>query len=230
MVREKEIIIIVAPRQSLSQELDRVLIDAGFETSVAYDEISAIELLHNSKASIVLFDRKMVKFELLLRDTLRNNIVLIAFQRQGLSCPDDECAEDLNLGVDASLCDQTSRQLVARVRAILRRSEWSSTRTEKQLYRFGNICMDLERHEVRIDGQKVNLTYKEFQILKRFLHEPRRVFTRRELLDEIWGEGYALEEHTLNVHIHALRQKIEKNPHRPQYIQTVRRVGYKFTD
>jgi DNA-binding response OmpR family regulator len=96
-------------------------------------------------------------------------------------------------------------------------------------YSFAGILqMDLERHEVTVSGRNVNLTPKEFQILRCFLESPCRVFSRQEMLNCVWGDGYALEEHALDVHIHSLRQKIEENPAAPKLIVTVRGVGYKL--
>ncbi len=88
--------------------------------------------------------------------------------------------------------------------------------------------MDMDRHEVTVDGKVVELTPKEFQILQQLIQDPSRVFSRDELLTRVWGEGCALEEHTLDVHIHSLRHKIESDPAHPQYIVTVRGVGYKL--
>ena len=88
--------------------------------------------------------------------------------------------------------------------------------------------MDLDRHEVLVNGHVVDLTPKEFQILRQFLESPGRVFSRQEMLNQVWGEGYALEEHALDVHIHSLRQKIESDPTCPKKIVTVRGIGYKL--
>lgn len=88
--------------------------------------------------------------------------------------------------------------------------------------------MDLDRHEVTVGGQKVELTPKEFQVLQQFMEAPGRVFSRQEMLNRVWGEGYALEEHALDVHIHSLRQKIEIDAAEPRLIVTVRGVGYKL--
>jgi DNA-binding response OmpR family regulator len=88
--------------------------------------------------------------------------------------------------------------------------------------------MDLDRHEVTVNGRLVELTPKEFQILRQFLEFPDRLFSRQEMLNKVWGEGYALEEHALDVHIHSLRQKIESDPARPRVIVTVRGIGYKL--
>jgi DNA-binding response OmpR family regulator len=116
--------------------------------------------------------------------------------------------------------------LLARVRAILRRrdarAETAST------YHVGKIRMDLDRHEVRVNGRLVELTPKEFQILRQFLESPNQLFSRQEMLNKVWGESYALEEHALDVHIHSLRQKIEPQPANPKMIITVRGIGYKL--
>lgn len=88
--------------------------------------------------------------------------------------------------------------------------------------------MDVDRHEVSVGGRLVELTPKEFQILRQFLESPNRLFSRQEMLNKVWGEGYALEEHALDVHIHSLRQKIESDPANPRLIVTVRGIGYKL--
>ncbi len=88
--------------------------------------------------------------------------------------------------------------------------------------------MDVARHEVRVGTRPVVLTPREFQILRQFLESPGLVLSRQELLNRVWGEDFALEEHALDVHIHALRQKIEANPSRPALILTIRGVGYKL--
>ncbi len=88
--------------------------------------------------------------------------------------------------------------------------------------------MDLDRHEVLVKGHAVDLTPKEFEILRHFLESPSRVFSRQEMLKRVWGEDYALDEHVLDVHIHSLRQKIEQNPASPTCLLTVRGVGYKL--
>ena len=96
-------------------------------------------------------------------------------------------------------------------------------------YVVGNLQMDVVRHEVTVSGRPVELTPKEFQILQQLMQHPSKIFSRDELLNHIWGEGYALEQHTLDVHIHSLRHKIESDPAHPKYIVTVRGIGYKLS-
>ena len=94
--------------------------------------------------------------------------------------------------------------------------------------RVEGLTMDISRHEVTVGGALVELTPKEFRILHQFLLAPGVVLSRQDLLNRVWGEDYALEEHALDVHIHSLRQKIEANPAKPIFIVTIRGVGYKL--
>src|SRR5262249_28893575 len=153
-------------------------------------------------------------------------VPIIAVREGHLSSQDEECLHAYEQGIDLVVGSQSVRELVARVRAILRRREASLV--PKVQYHAGTLRTDLDRHEVLVKGQAVELTPKEFQILKQFLESPHRVFSRQEMLNRVWGEGYALEEHALDVHIHGLRQKIEQNPTRPTLLLTVRGIGYKL--
>ena len=147
-------------------------------------------------------------------------------QEGDISCYDEECLKEYDQDIDLVVCGQSIREIVARVRAILRRRA-AGIEPHAQ-YRVGNLLMDLNCHEVLVNGHAVDLTPKEFQILKQFLESPCHVLSRQEMLNRVWGEGYALEEHALEVHIHSLRQKIEQNPSSPTLLLTVRGVGYKL--
>jgi two-component system response regulator RegX3 len=96
------------------------------------------------------------------------------------------------------------------------------------MLKVGSLEMDLSRYEVRVQGAVKPLTYKEFEILRHLLLSAGHVLSRQELLNRVWGEDYALEEHALDVHIHSLRRKIEPDAANPQFIITVRGVGYKL--
>jgi DNA-binding response OmpR family regulator len=138
-----------------------------------------------------------------------------------------DCMAVLEKGADASLCTPlTSRQLIARIRAVLRRE--ATVLSHARSYSFGDLQIDLDRHEVTVKGRPVALTLREFQVLEQLAKGPDRVHTRDELLTLVWGANVALEEHNLDVHIHSLRRKLETNPERPRYIVTVRGVGYRL--
>jgi len=140
----------------------------------------------------------------------------------------DEAAtiRDLENGVDAVICTQNTRQLVAHVRAILRRQACQVSVARE--YAIEGLHMNLDTHEVRVNGTPVELTPKEFRILRYFLEAPGRVLSREEMLNRVWGEGHAIEEHALDLHIHRLRLKIEADPSCPKYLVTVRGIGFKL--
>lgn len=132
----------------------------------------------------------------------------------------------LELGADDYITKPFSvRELIARVKAILRRT---SVKYEDNGFKFGDITIDFEKHEVRREGEKIELTLKEFELLEILIKNKGRVMTRDFLLDKIWGYEYVGETRTVDVHVRHLRQKIEKDDKNPVYIQTIRGIGYKF--
>ncbi len=138
----------------------------------------------------------------------------------------------LEIGADDYLTKPFSiREVQARVKALLRRREKSSSPGQIQAAQLtsGPLNIDFEKHEVLISGQSISLTAKEFELLAQFARHPGKVYTRTQLLDLVWGSGYEGFEHTVNSHINRLRAKIEPDPAKPLFIQTVWGVGYKFS-
>ncbi|MGL4730462.1 MAG: response regulator transcription factor [Clostridium sp.] len=132
----------------------------------------------------------------------------------------------LELGADDYITKPFSvRELVARVKAILRRT---GNKKEVSDFIFENISINFDKHEVRKNGQRIELTLKEFELLEILIKNEGKVVTRDFLLDKIWGYEYVGETRTVDVHIRHLRQKIEKNDKNPMYIQTIRGIGYRF--
>jgi DNA-binding response OmpR family regulator len=142
------------------------------------------------------------------------------------SCSEEECAIDFDYGFHAYLCNMTYRQIVAYARAILRTIQHS--KSPREVLEVGHIRMDLARHELRVEDKIVDLTPREFMIMKAFMERPGVVVSRADLLNRVWGEDYALIEHSLDVHIHALRKKIGQCPPNPGLILTVRGFGDKL--
>jgi DNA-binding response OmpR family regulator len=142
----------------------------------------------------------------------------------------------LEMGADDYLTKPFSvLELQARVKAIFRRVDAlsgapSSERSGQASLRSGELTIDPDRREVRLAGALVELTAKEFDLLVHFARNPGRVYTRAQLLDAVWGYSHSGYEHTVNSHINRLRAKIERNAERPEYIQTVWGVGYRFRD
>lgn len=142
----------------------------------------------------------------------------------------------LEMGADDYLTKPFSiPELMARIKALFRRVDaLSSKATEekvaKQLIEHAGLRIDVQRHKVTIDDVPAELTAREFDLLVHFARHPGRVFSRVQLLDAVWGYSHEGYEHTVNTHINRLRTKIEKDPSKPRYIQTVWGVGYKFAD
>ena len=146
---------------------------------------------------------------------------------------------DRVLGLETGADDYLTKpfsvlELVARVRAIFRRVEnmQRTPQAEQQASTTidtGNMTIDPARREVKLNGQSVELTAREFDLLEHFARHPGHVFRRADLLDKVWGYGHEGYEHTVNSHINRLRAKIERNPSKPEMIVTVWGVGYKFS-
>lgn len=140
----------------------------------------------------------------------------------------------LELGADDYVTKPySSRELIARIRAVLRRGQDSSSEApqeefDEQILEGGRVRMDVERHTVTVDGEAVSMPLKEFDLLEYLLRNAGRVLTRGQLIDRIWGADYVGDTKTLDVHVKRLRSKIEAEPSRPQHLVTVRGLGYKF--
>jgi two-component system response regulator RegX3 len=119
-------------------------------------------------------------------------------------------------------------ELVARIKAVLRRKGSDSTNEQSGSITAGPVVIDVERHQVSINDQLISLPLKEFELLEFLVRNSGRVLTRTQLIDRVWGSDYFGDTKTLDVHVKRLRAKIEKDPANPVYIQTIRGLGYKF--
>jgi two-component system response regulator RegX3 len=135
----------------------------------------------------------------------------------------------LELGADDYVTKPySSRELIARIRAVLRRGEMLESNTEAGILSVGPVRLDIDRHIITVNGLPVALPLKEFELLEFLMRNAGRVLTRMQLIDRVWGSDYVGDTKTLDVHIKRLRAKIEKDPANPEFIQTVRGMGYKM--
>jgi len=225
MATGRERLLIITSNDVLAGVLKKSLEEYGYVTEAVRDGTHAVEAIRRTSPTLVLVEHR-ADMDQLRREPRFRTLPVVVIRQPGAQCSEDECLADLEEGADASLCGLSYREIIARVRAILRREEFLGLTAEQ--YVVGKLRLDTVRHEVTVGGKPVELTLKEFQILLHLMQHPARAFSRDELLDRVWGKGYALEQHTLDVHIHSLRRKLEPNPARPKYIKTVRGIGYKL--
>lgn len=222
----QESILIFVQSVPFAQSLEEIFVANGYRVSLVSTETAAYAAVKESAPSLIIIERQDGIAAVLRHLRTAVLVPIVAVVNGSGHCRDEEWLQDYDHEIDLVLCNQTPREVVARVRAILRRCV--PTIQLQRHFRTRNVHMDLDRHEVTVGGQKVELTPKEFQVLQQFMEAPGRVFSRQEMLNRVWGEGYALEEHALDVHIHSLRQKIEIDAAEPRLIVTVRGVGYKL--
>ena len=221
-------ILIVEDEESFSDALSYMLRKEGFEVAVCPTGPDAIETFDRTGADLVLLDLMLPGLpgsEVCRSLREKSNVPVIM-----LTAKDSEIDKvvGLELGADDYVTKPfSSRELVARMRAVLRRRGEPEDITESAL-ECGPVPMDVARHVVSVRGGSVQLPLKEFELLQLLLRNAGRVLTRMQLIDRVWGADYVGDTKTLDVHIKRLRAKIEVDPAHPRQIVTVRGLGYKF--
>lgn len=202
----------------------------GYRVLVAYDGRRAIEIARNRRPGLIILDLMLPKVDgldvcRLLRAESNVPIIMLTAKTT-----EDDKLEGLDIGADDYVTKPFSpRELVARVRAVLRRGMAEEMSGPSQI-QLGNLEVDFVRHEARVEGTSVHLTPKEFTLLEIMIKQPGRVYSRLELLELAFGFDYQGFERTVDVHVMNLRKKIEPDPTQPRYVHTVYGVGYKFED
>lgn len=225
MARAGYILAITSDKQ-VGRSLDSHLTSNGYEVQIVSDVLQAIRAAQSVQPSLVVIDRRTKGISQILKEEIFRNINLLAVEPPGSSCHEDECVKEIEQGLDFVICGESYRQVLARIRAVLRRNQREAEVTKRRI--VGRVTIDLDRYEVTVDGQPIQLTRTQYKVLEFMTLEPMRVFTRNEILEKVWGEGIAIQDHTLDVHIHALRKKLERDPSAPELLQTVRGVGYRM--
>ena len=221
-------VLVVEDEDSFSDPLSYMLRNEGFEVAVAPTGPEALEEFDRHGADLVLLD--------LMRPGLPGTEVCRQLRNRStvpvimLTAKDSEIDKvvGLELGADDYVTKPfSSRELVARIRAVLRR-HGQAEEPEDAALEAGPVRMDVERHTVSVSGRGVQLPLKEFELLEMLLRNAGRVLTRMQLIDRVWGADYVGDTKTLDVHVKRLRAKIEPDPAVPRYLVTVRGLGYKF--
>ena len=225
-------ILIVEDEESLADPLAFLLRKEGFEPIVAHDGKTALEEFERHDVDIVLLDLMLPGMSgtdvcKQLRATSSVPVIMVTARDSEI-----DKVVGLELGADDYVTKPySSRELIARIRAVLRRGGDAvevDEEFEEQVLEGGRVRMDVERHIVSVDGEPISMPLKEFDLLEYLLRNAGRVLTRGQLIDRIWGADYVGDTKTLDVHVKRLRSKIEQEPSRPQHLVTVRGLGYKY--
>ena len=220
-------VLVVEDEESYSDALSYMLRKEGFAVALAADGQAALDEFERNGADIVLLDLMLPGIpgtEVCRRIRQVSTVPVIM-----VTAKDDEVDKvvGLELGADDYVTKPYSpRELVARIRAVLRRGE--AVELAPATLEAGPVRMDVERHQVTVSGQEVTLPLKEFELLEMLLRNTGRVLTRGQLIDRVWGSDYVGDTKTLDVHVKRLRAKIEPDPHQPVHLVTVRGLGYKL--
>ncbi len=225
-------ILVVEDEMKIARLVRDYLEHAGFDVAVAGDGGAAVAAARGSKPDLVVLDLGLPGLDGLdvTRELRRSsNVPIVMLTARG---DESDRIVGLELGADDYVVKPFSpKELVARVRAVLRRTE--STRAGAGgggVLRAGDVEVDQQRMRVQVGGRAVDLTPTEFQLLATFVREPGRVFTRAQLLDAVHGVAFESYERAIDAHVKNIRKKIEPTPGRPRYLLTVHGVGYRFAD
>lgn len=222
-------ILVVEDEETLAEAISFLLSKEGFDVAVAATGPEAIDSFEKSGADLILLDLMLPGLsgtEVCRQIRTKSSVPIIM-----LTAKDSEIDKvvGLELGADDYVTKPySSRELIARIRAVLRRGEIQDSGGDEATLEVGPVRMDTDRHIITVNGEVVAIPLKEFELLEFLMRNAGRVLTRIQLIDRVWGSDYVGDTKTLDVHIKRLRAKIEKDPANPEYIQTVRGMGYKM--
>ena len=222
-------ILIVEDEESVLDPLELLLSKEGFTIETARDGREALEKFAKTNPDLILLDLMLPEVsgtEVCRQIRTKSQVPIIM-----LTAKDTEVDKvvGLELGADDYVVKPYSKaELVARIKAVLRRNNADAFVNQGGSISAGPVVIDVERHQVSINGENITLPLKEFELLEFLVRNSGRVLTRSQLIDRVWGSDYFGDTKTLDVHVKRLRAKIEKDPANPVYIQTIRGLGYKF--
>ncbi len=229
-------VLIIEDDPDISELVEIHVTDLGYELDCAQDGLSGVKKFDDGEYDLVILDLMLPKLGGLevckhIREVDKQTPILM------LTAKSEELDKvlGLELGADDYITKPFSiREFIARVKAIFRRIEadksTSKNERDNEVIVFGELTVDLPKRKAILDGETLDLTAKEFDLLVMFASNPGRAYERQQLLDVVWGYQYTGYDHTVNSHINRLRSKLEKDPSNPRFIKTVWGVGYRFAE
>jgi DNA-binding response OmpR family regulator len=226
-----ERILIVEDEVSLAQAVAYALKREGFQVRIATDGQEGLRMALTEKPDLVILDLMLPKldgWEVCRTLRAKSAVPILILTARG---EEHDKVIGLELGADDYVVKPFSmRELIARVRALLRRAKMTAMPEEPEILQSGNLTLYIAEHRAELNGKELPLAPKEFALLKVLMLNKGRAMSRDQLLELVWGVKEFIDPHTVDVHVHWLREKIEPDPKNPRRIVTVRGVGYRFVE
>ncbi|EOO30346.1 two-component system response regulator ycbL [Bacillus cereus BAG1X2-3] len=223
-------ILLVEDDISIQEMVEKYLIKEGFQVTIASDGEEGVNTYLKGSFDLIILDIMMPKLDGLEVVRIIREKSAVPILMMSAKDTDVDKAVGLGLGADDYICKPFSMiELAARVKAGIRRStKYSATETIEKMIQIGDLTIDAINFTVEKNGKPLKLTLKEFEILKLFVKNQNRVFTKAQIYTLVWNEEYYGDDNVINVHMRRLREKIESDPSNPEYIKTLWGIGYKL--
>ncbi len=221
----KGTVLLITNNESLKDSLQRALLHAGYGIRIVRSQEEGLDVVQDINPTITVVDRRESGFSRLHHEIpLHPPIVTVMYHNE--ACHEQHCVMDIEDGAARAVCNASPGMIVALLGAVLRRQRWEQTGPER--YVAEGMTVDLQKYEVTVGATPIHTSATEFRILKSLVATPGHFVSRTALLDHVWGEGFAVGSHTLDVHISSLRRKLNLNGTSPALILTVKGLGYKL--